>query len=209
MKKITLQVNGREMTFSEEELTSILEKHFKKEESEDIQTVTEFVNVPTEGKWFRVNPLAIDQNLFKEKRKDDSQERTRWHILRAFRALKEHPERNKEFKTLIPEKTWEKMIVCRFDVEAEQLGGHMADWIEQALEWAQRIANGETWESLCNEADTANWYRLVVWRDGYAQRVGGSRKVDRFNTPASEVFSFYCYRDEIVDNIVPLVVAYE
>jgi len=207
--KITLQVNGREMTFSEEELTSILEKHFKKEESEDIQTVTEFDNVPTDGKWFKVNPSAIDQNLFKEKREDYRQQITRWYIWRAFRELEEHPERNKEFKTLIPEKTWDRMSIHKIEDTAGQLGDHMADWVEQALEWAQRIANGETWESLCNEADTANWYRLVVWRDGYAQRVGGSRKVDRFNTPASEVFSFYCYRDEIVDNIVPLVVAYE
>ena len=209
MDKITLSVNGREMTFSKEELSSILKEYYQIKGTGSKRETIQTAQTLTESKWFEVNPSAIDQNLFKEKRKDDSQERTRWHILRAFRALKEHPERNKEFKTLIPEKTWEKMIVCRFDVEAEQLGGHMADWIEQALEWAQRIANGETWESLCNEADTANWYRLVVWRDGYAQRVGGSRKVDRFNTPASEVFSFYCYRDEIVDNIVPLVVAYE
>ena len=31
----------------------------------------------------------------------------------------------------------------------------MADWVEQAFEWAQRISNGESWKTICNDADTA------------------------------------------------------
>lgn len=57
--KITLQVNGREITFSEQELSSILEKHFSK---------VKVAQKLTENEWFEVKPHAIDQKLFEEKR---------------------------------------------------------------------------------------------------------------------------------------------
>ena len=201
--KVTLQVNGREITFSEEELTSILEKYYKITKLDNIQ----IAQTPTEGKWFEVNPSAIDQNLFKEKRSDSKQEKTRLLISDAFEELKKHPERNKAFKTLVPEKTWDSKTVGELKKMASQWGDHIADWVEQALEWAQRIANGESWEAICNEADTANCYRLVVWKNGYARLVGGSRKSDN-NFPASDVdnYDYYDVHNFSLDHAVPLVV---
>ena len=74
--KVTLQVNGREVIFTEVESISIFEE---KPESEDAK--------PTEEKWFRVTPLAIDQNLFKKERSDTRQEDTRQLILEAFEEM--------------------------------------------------------------------------------------------------------------------------
>ncbi len=39
---------------------------------------------------------------------------------------------------------------------------HPANWIEQSLEWGQRIVNGEEWETLCNKEDMVNYYRRIV-----------------------------------------------
>ena len=77
--------------------------------------------------------------------------------------------------------------------------------MEQALEWAQRICNGESWEAVCNDADTANWYRLVVWKNGYGRLVGGSRNRN-FYSPASDVDNYDYNSNYWVDYTVPLVV---
>ena len=204
---ITLQVNGRERTFSEEELTVILEKHFSSEAANQANAV-EVAERPTEGKWFKVNPLAIDQNLFKEKREDSRQEVTRQLILEAFAEMKKKPKYAKPFKTMMPKKTWKSKTVGELKKLAGKLGDHNADWVEQALEWAQRITNGETWKSVCNEPDTANWYRLVVWKNGYCRLVGGSRKGCN-KLPASFVSDFSHDDSEYFFYTVPLVALYE
>lgn len=56
MRNVTLKVNGRKMTFSEKEISSILEEHFSRQK-------------PTEGEWFEVKPQDINQKLFRRKRK--------------------------------------------------------------------------------------------------------------------------------------------
>ena len=202
MKEVTLQVNGREMTFSEEELTSILEEHFKKKESESKQ------KGPIEGEWFKVNPLSIDQNFFKEKREDSRQELTRKIILEAFKEMKRHSKYAKPFKTLMPQKTWRIKKVRELKVLAKSLGVHNADWVEQALEWAQRIMNGESWEDICNKEDNANWYRLVVWNDGYARLVGGA-KLNHDYYMASNVHYYNHWDNDSIYFTVPLVVDYD
>ena len=216
--EITLTVNGREITFTEEELIAIVEKHFANETTEvarkaeePTEKSNEVAETPTEGKWFEVNPLTIDRNLFSEKREDSRQEETRKLILKALAEVDAKPERYaRKFKTLIPAKTWDSKPVKKFRELACKLGDHMADWVEQALEWAQRIANGETWGTVCNDPDTANFYRLVVWKNGYAWLVGGSRKSNN-NYPASDVDNYgrSCYSVNKLDNTVPLVVLYE
>lgn len=214
MMKITLQVNGREMTFSEDELTAILEKHFDaeevKQEEKDAQatetqeqTEIEVPQTPTEGKWFEVNPTEIDQSLFLEERADKDQERTRQLILEAFAKMKDDSKYARSFKTLMPKKRWIEKYVYELKEIACNLGDHMADWVEQALEWAQRIANGETWEAVCNDPDIANWYRLVEWKNGYARHIGGA------NYPTSRVNSVDYYPDLRLNYTVPLVVAYD
>ena len=206
--KVTLTVNGREMTFSEQELKAILEKHFSNEATEQV-TTEKVVQVPTEDKWFEVNPQDINQSLFQKKRKDERQEKTRRLILEAFAEVKSNPEKyGKKFKTTMPKKTWSAKTVVELKQLACELGDHNADWVEQALEWAQRICNGESWKAVCNNADTANWYRLVVWKNGYHRLVGGSHG-NSSNFPASDVFLYDCTSIGIFNYTVPLVVLYE
>ena len=206
--KITLPIHGRERTFSEKELIAILEKYFSNEATEQA-TTAKVAQVPTEDQWFEVNPQTINQSLFKKKRKDERQERTRKLILEAFAEVKSSPEKyGRKFKTMMPKKTWTSKTVAELKQLACEFGNHNADWVEQALEWAQRICNGESWEAVCNNADTANWYRLVVWKNGYARIVGGSRHDDNY-FPASDDLSDDYFSFNSFDNTVPLVVLYE
>ena len=170
---ITLPVNGRKMTFSAEELIVILEQHFENKELEAKKV--EVVQKPTEGEWFMVDPNSINQNLFQKKRNDSRQEKTRKIILEAFIEVKNNPKKYaKPFKIMMPKKTWLNKEIKELIELAEKDGNHIADWVEQALEWAQRISNGESWEAICNNPDTAKWYRLVIWKNGKYKIVGGS-----------------------------------
>lgn len=206
--KITLPIHGRERTFSEKELIAILEKYFSNEATEQV-TTAKVAQVPTEDQWFEVNPQTINQSLFKKKRKDERQERTRKLILEAFAEVKSSPEKyGRKFKTMMPKKTWTSKTVAELKQLACEFGNHNADWVEQALEWAQRICNGESWEAVCNNADTANWYRLVVWKNGYARLVGGSRN-NLDCHPASDVNCYVYCSDGRFYYTVPLVVLYE
>lgn len=206
--KITLPVHGRKRTFSEKELIAILEKHFSNETTEQA-TTGKVLKVPTEDQWFEVNHQVINQSLFQEKREDGMQEETRKLILDAFAEVKNSPEKyGRKFKTMMPKKTWNSKTVEELKQLACELGDHNADWVEQALEWAQRICNGESWEDVCNNADTSNWYRLVVWKNGYGRLVGGSCRISDCG-PASFVGS-YNYLSIFSNNYtVPLVVLYE
>lgn len=207
--EITLTVHGRERTFSEKELIAILEKHFSNEATKQVSTA-KVAQEPTEDKWFEVNPQTIDQSLFQKKRKDERQEKTRRLILEAFAEVKSSPEKyGKKFKTMMPKKSWPYKTVEEFKQLACKLGDHNADWVEQALEWAQRISNGESWEVICNNADTANWYRMIIWKNGYARLVGGSRYYYD-SEPASYVHDFDFNKSLFrIGNTVPLVVLYE
>lgn len=183
----------------------------KATQNQKAQTV-EFANVPTEGKWFLVNPLKINQNLFKEKRLDWCQEDVRRIILMAFQEMKDNPKYARKFKTMIPKKNWQFATVGQLKEIARNLGDHNADWVEQALEWAQRIANGESWRNVCNVSDTANWHRLVVWGDECSKLVGGSRSsaIDLSSIGrATTIFSIVCMDSDKFKNVVPLVVSYD
>lgn len=206
--EITLTVHGRERTFSEKELIAILEKHFSNEATKQVSTA-KVAQEPTKDKWFEVNPQTIDQSLFQKKRKDERQEKTRRLILEAFAEVKSSPEKyGKKFKTMMPKKSWQCKTVEEFKQLACKLGDHNADWVEQALEWAQRISNGESWEVICNNADTANWYRMIIWKNGYARLVGGSSNDDN-SCPASDVGGDDYYSADRIYFTVPLVVLYE
>lgn len=204
VKDITLQVNGREMT---EEVAKTAEVEAKAEPTKTEAIKYEVALTPTEGKCFEVNPMGIDRSLFQQKRSDERQEETRQYILEAFDEVDKYPEEYaKLFKTLIPEKTWDGYkMVKELKQYAKEIGDHMANWVELALVWAQQIANGETWEAICNNPDTVNWYRLVIWKNGHIRLVGGSRNINNIS-PATELYYFSDDDNFRIGHTVPLVV---
>lgn len=208
--KVNLQ-SGRNLNFSEEELSelkAILEKHFSSGTAQ-IQEVIKVAQTPTEGEWFEVKPYSIDQKLFKKKRKNKKQEMMRQLIVDAFIELKRNRQKyGRNFKTMMPKKTWTYKTIAELISMSWKIGDHNADWVEQALEWAQRIANGETWKAICNESDTANYYRLVVWKNGHVRIVGGSISNNNRKS-ASYIHKFNCNFNIIIEYAVPLVVSYK
>lgn len=223
---VTLQINGRQMSFSEEELIAIVEKHFSGETKTVTVTVGEvtyeIATTPANGKLFKVDPNSINRQLFEKTRSHCDEDFTRRCILAAFTVVDANPEKyQRGFYTLIPEKNWEEpKTVAELKELATILGGHMANWIEQALEWAQRISNGETWKNLCRDTpSTIDWYRLVEWNicdyeiddkfirneTGY-RLIGGARK-DQLYIPDAAVGK---HRDANYksDRVVPLVTIY-
>ena len=166
----------------------------------------EVAQTPTEGKLFEINPFGMDRSHFKKERGNQRQEWTRQIINEAFAEIDKCPQKYAEpFYTLIPEKTWDDYkTVDELKQYAKDLGGQMADWIQQALEWAQCICNGKTWEDVANNADTAKWYRMIIWKNGLCRLVGGSRDNDG-NNPASYVYHDDCFSGDIFNFTVPLV----
>lgn len=162
---------------------------------------------PIEGKSFEVNPHDIPHKLFYEAREDRRQEYTRQLILKAFEEVKKNHKRYGRFKTMIPKKTWPSKTGEELKILAEQMGGHMANWVEQSLEWAQRIANGESWESICNAKDRISCSRLIIWKNGYARLISVS--CNGAYAAASCVGSIDYYLDDVFRHAVPLVVLKE
>lgn len=201
-EKITLKIYGKEMFFTRSELERIVEDYFT------IKTNANQENRSyIEGKWFFVDPMSIDRNLFSQERDSVNQEKTRKYILEAFEELDKHPEKyGRGFKTRVLSK--EIGIKCSIYLMRDFIipfGDHIANWVEQCLEWAQRISNGETWQSLCNDFDKSSHFRLVMWKEGYAS-IGGS-KDNNYYEPATHVWILpkmnYDYR-----YLAPLVVKY-
>lgn len=164
---ITLQVNGRKMSFTEKELTAILEEYYDKK-----------IERPTEGEWFQVKPMDIDRELFKEERRDAIQESLRRKILKAFDQIKDNPKYAEPFETMYPEKTWDEKNFEEFQKMAIELGDGITDYVEQCLEWAQRISNGEEWWKLCNVPDITKWFRVILGENGMPCLIGGGRLSD-------------------------------
>ena len=135
----------------------------------------------------------------------------RFYIQQAFEELKENPDKNKAFKVLIPPRDihhyGDTPSVSKLRNFASQMGDHMGFLWEWALMLAQRIANGESWETLCNVPDTANWYLLIEW-DEHSRRVGGSKRCS-FNPPAAYIYSYTYWDKDWVNTTVPLVVDYD
>lgn len=197
MKLEVVFKNGRKETFSNVESFKVREERVFNEEYDVAQ-------IPKEERLFEVNPLEINQTFFEKSRSDQKQEKTRQLILEAFAEVGKHPEKYaSKFYTFIPEKKWNGAKTVT-DLK-EYANGLMADWVEQALEWAQRISNGERWERLCNQTDTANWYRMVVWKNGYCRLIGGTRAIE-YDEPATyvEPIDFYSYTESLFT--VPLIV---
>ena len=162
---------------------------------------------PTEGQFFKVNPLGIDRRKFEKPISNRQKERTRQIIQEAFAEVDKNPEKYAcEFYTLIPKKEWHGYRkVVELNAYASNLGGMMADWVEQALEWAQRICNGESWDTICINADMAKWCRVIRWKNGSYRLVGGSRLYGNC-IEASYILHYNYSSIDRFDFAVPLVV---
>jgi len=182
-------------------------KSFNAMEEQNGYNVYEVSNVPAENKLFEVNPIGIDRAIFEGEKKDEKQKKTRHIILEAFAEVDKNPEKYiSTFYTMIPKKNWkDSKTVGELETYANDLEGQMADWVHQALEWAQRIYNGESWDSVCNKEDTAKWYRIILWKDGYYNLVGGARGLGD-ESPATDVKPDNFKITSEVSYIVPLVV---
>lgn len=203
--KITLQINGQERSYSEEELISKLNEleEIKSKSRINLRTI-EVAQKPTVGKCFSVDPNSIDQDLFTEERTDIVfEESVRLQILKAFEEVRNNPQRySKKFKTFIPEKKWGGRTVRELKEMAIEKGGTLTDIVDQRLEWAQRIQNGESWYEVCRMQDPIEWCRLVAsGKDSYEYMVGGMSRQSTF------------YTDTFINNcesiIVPLIKFYE
>ncbi len=206
--EITVPVNGKEVTLSEGKLIEIIECYFR---GEKVRTTLEIASIPTEGKCFEVNFFSIDQNKFKRKRKNPIQEQLRQQILKAFVEVANNPERYAlPFKTVIPKRP-KGLLIPRKAEEVKEIaeceGDHNANWVEQTLEWAQRISNGENWRTLCNKNDTAKWHRLIEGTNGEFLCVGGATE-DSNDGEHNCIHMSILAPSRYVEKIVPLVVVY-
>lgn len=149
------------------------------EQPEDEMTKQEYetdevAQKPVEGELFKVTPKEIDRSMFEKPMGDQRQEETRILIQEAFAEVDKYPEIYAEpFFTLIPERDWELWITFKeLEAYANNLGGEIANWVRQALEWAQRIFNGESWEDICNKSFTVKFNRAILWKNGNYKVVG-------------------------------------
>lgn len=166
-----------------------------------MELLCEVAQTPMVGKLFEIDVSRIDRSRFQEPRKDWTQEDVRRTILDAFDMADKNAEKYAcKFYTLIPEKNWiGGKKVSELEAYANDLGGLMADWVEQALEWAMRISNGESWENICKKHDTIHWRRVILWRDGDYRRVGG------FGSEVSYLFGTNIKCFTTIYDAVPLI----
>lgn len=160
---------------------------------------SQVAETPTVGKRFLINPKEINKVLFEVPREDTMQEWARSIILQAFEEVENNPKYKggKEFFTMIPEKTWTQGVkVWELVAVAKEVGGQVTDWVEMALEWAQRLSNGETWEKLSNRFDTVPCCRLIVWKTGY-YRPCGWKQWGEDSPPANVGADDFCMEDQI------------
>ena len=118
--------------------------------SEECNT-SDVVHIPTARELFEVNPSEIDRSKFEKTIGDDDAMKWMWQIINeAFAEVDKNPEKYAStFYTLIPELNW-NCVKSSAELKryAESIGGYIPDWVEQVLEWAQRICNGESWQDI-------------------------------------------------------------
>ena len=165
----------------------------------------EVAKTPSDEKLFEVNPLEIDRRYFREQRKNLLQENTRQVILKAFDEFDKCPgSYYSSFYTLIPKKRWGNWKngreLCDY-ANCLDLEGHMANWVEQALEWAQRISNGESWEDICSKRGNIKRSRVILGGNGIYLLVGCEGLL-----PASNIHDTGYLSNFRFHSAVPLVV---
>jgi len=181
--KVTLQVNGREMTFSKVDNISIVEENVTNKAVESEQKTDEITpkltkvhEPPNEDVWFEVNPQTINLELFNEERSDYSQEKMRQLILQALEQVQKNPQRyNRKFKTMFPVKHWDYKSAKELEEIAKKLGNHLTNQFELALEWAQKITNGQSWDEVNKDS---YYYRLISWNTDSDDKIKFAQVID-------------------------------
>ena len=217
-EKITLTVHGRNVAIERGFLEELLENKFKKGElikelenyeankAKKIELGYETSIKPAVGKAFLVTPMFIDRTLFTSRLKKKGQEATRILICYAFNEVDKKPEKYaQDFVTIVPKKTWHVKTCAELEIFARKNVCRIADWVQQALEWAQRISNGETWDDISVYPDCLDNRRIVLWDNGFYRKVGDSLESKTAN-PATHIDSHDYYSLNIVSDEVPLLV---
>ncbi len=165
---------------------------------------------PVEGKWFLVNPAKLDFNFLDAPRRNTKEEETRILITDAMHELEKYPEKyNSPFRTLVPIcKVSTAKVINDFRRFSQNSGDGIADWVHQALEWAQRINNGESWNDICIKPDRMRCYRLIEWKNGFIRFVGGTN-LGSFKCAATAVGKTDWKMKDKVFYAVPLIVKYD
>ena len=204
--KVTMIVNGQEITYANVQDIKIIEETDKKADG----NTTLLEDHPLiQGDWFYVCPKQIDRKLF-EKELEGRGNPARRLILEAFEELEKNPSQYaRDFKVRIPksptsfhEKRYNE--IARTLKESDE---HIANWVELALMWAQRIHNGEPWEVLHNYMFTVSKYpRFIIWKDGFVANAGGSLKISSvFNYPEQYILLQYTGMSEKCFGEVPII----
>ncbi len=176
---------------------------FKEKNSEK-----QVAKTPKEGKWFRVEPKTIKRRLFVNPRENVFEERARKLIVEALKEMDANPKRYKRiFKTTFPVRKWEFCKAKHLKTMAKLKGGHLGNWVEQALEWAQRISNGESWETLCIAPDTSRNFRIIEWEKRVVRLIGGSQDAEEFSAP-TDYEGGECDETEKIKYATPFIVMY-
>lgn len=186
-EEFSFLLHGHEKTLSAAQLTEIVKKFFEDKSAELVSSLR-IAATPKEGELFIVSPSKIDKTLFLKERENAKQEAVRKIILKAIGEMEKNPKYQEVFATLVPLKTWNTVNMSQFNSIANCYEGTISNWCEQALEWAQRISNGESWEKICNQPDSLMWYRIVIWRDKRYRIIGGARQSSINNeNPPTEI----------------------
>lgn len=158
-----------------------------------------------EERWIKVKPNEINRRyFFKEKREDEKEEKLRRMLCEAFYEVYSKPQSPKDFEVLIPRKRSAVMTGASMKELAAEYNGHVADWTELCLIWAQIIQESGNW-NLCHRIDEEDYHRFVIWKNGKGRIVGGSRQ-DKVMHPATHIGFFYFDDKEQFCYTVPLIV---
>jgi hypothetical protein len=207
---ITLTIDGKNESFTEQQLSDIVSWYYRVHNPE-----------PQVGVPLLVCPLGINRELFNVEKNDGWQEETRKAIRWAFGYLDREPKYKKNFYATVSENAinsansheWKERgwVKDGFLDYPQDPVYHIADAVEFFLLIAQRIQNGETWEKICNEPDRFPYRQVVFEKGGRWEsdlRVVGGSVIDKLRLPPSYSKDLAEYFAAGCSKVAPLIVQY-
>ncbi len=157
--------------------------------------------------WIQVDINGLRKSDFLKTKFDgetyEREENIRRLICEALAELRYRKTNNEKFEVSIPQRTNLIPITGgQMASFAQANNGHLADWVELSIYWAQLIQqNG--WE-YCHQAETHPDYRVVVWKNGKLRLTGGATRWGDLSYLTHIGFFYYEYSDEFGKS-VPLI----